>query len=169
MLHLMLTKVSSWGKRDSALMHEFHGEVPTVVNAKAGVQRAAIRPAVKGAIGCDGDIKAKCLELWDQIVASRFEGGFALLKQVQAAGLKASQGSMLGNARWADEEVLCKPLKGGCQLQGRDHPSQAPAGHVEVLGETVDADDLVINGQRALSLLLSKGQTQVDLIDQGDA
>jgi hypothetical protein len=58
--------------------------------------------------------------------------------------LEAGQRRMLRHRAGADEQVLREPLDHGHQRLGHHHPAQAPAGHVEVLGEAVDADDVVV-------------------------
>jgi hypothetical protein len=68
------------------------------------------------------------------------------------------QGGVLGDRAGADKQVLRQPLDDGHE-RGRQHqPTQPPAGHIEVFAEAVDADDVLIQRQRAAAIAVIEGQ-----------
>ena len=77
---------------------------------------------------------------------------------------------MLGDGAGANEQVLCQPLYRGYQRRRQHQPAQAPAGHVEIFAEAVDADDLVTQAigqaQGAVAVGIVKAQAQVNFVHQ---
>ena len=73
---------------------------------------------------------------------------------------------MLGQGAGADKQVLRQALNHRHQRFGHHHPAQAPAGHVEVFAEAVDADDGVVDGQRGLAVVGVVAQGQINLVHQ---
>ncbi|MCY1536873.1 hypothetical protein D9M68_723450 [compost metagenome] len=74
---------------------------------------------------------------------------------------------MLGQRGRADREAGGDFLHRRHHVLGHDHPSQAPARHVEILREAVDDDDVVVQGQRRARLAFI-GEAQVDLVHDGE-
>ena len=145
------------------------GEVPAVFEAQLLAGVGAVGPGVKRAIGGHGNGQAQLVQGRDEVVTPRFEFGAAAFVFGQALGLKAGQCSLLRHGAGTNEQVLCQALQHGRELLGHHQPAQAPASHVEVFAEAVDADDIVAQGQGALTELVVMAQAEIDLVDQGDA
>src|SRR3546814_15827637 len=64
--------------------------------------------------------------------------------------IEAGQGGMLGQGRCTNGQAGGQLLDGVHHMRRDDQPAQAPAGHVKILGETVDDDQVVVKRQRAL-------------------
>ena len=78
-------------------------------------------------------------------------------------------GGELRQGRRRDEEVLRQPLHRPQQDFRQDHPAETPAGHGEVLGEAIDHDGLVAEGQ-SRRRRFAIGNAVIDLVgDKSDA
>ena len=169
MTRVGLTKVAPRRSRKVGPAHQLKRQIPAVFDTKPLAPLRAICPSVKAAVWHDWHAQPQRIEGWYEIVAARFEGGAPALVFGQAVGLEAGQRGMLGQRAGADEKVLCQSFHHMHQGRRQHQPAQAPTGHTEVLAKAVDADDLLVNRQRALAKLGLKAQAEVNFIDQGDA
>ena len=104
-----------------------------------------------------------------KVVAADFEFGAALLVFGQAVLLKTGQCCMLRDGTGADKQVLCQALNDRHHMLWHHQPAQPPAGHVEVFGKAVHADDVVVDRQGRLPPLGFIAQAQVNFIHDGEA
>ena len=70
---------------------------------------------------------------------------------------------MLGHARCADVEILRQLFQLRHGGSGRHQPTQAPAGHAEIFGETIEDEGIVVHFQHA-RCIAAIGQAMVDLV-----
>ena len=86
----------------------------------------------------------------------------------QRRRFEGSQSRLLRGRRSAQEVVHRQALDLLNNVPGHDSPAEAPSGHAEVLGETVDDQRLRIGAQHASgghAELIGVSQLQIDLID----
>ncbi len=149
--------------------HDLVGEVPAALHAQAPGGGGAVGPGVEGAVGPHGHGQAQGFERGNEVVAAGLELGAAAFVLGDAVRLEAGQRGMLRHGARTDEEVLCQPLHDRDHGLGHDHPAQAPARHVEVFAEAVDADDVLADRERRVPEGLLVGEAEVDLVDEGEA
>ncbi len=146
-----------------------HGLCQAVGIARGRVVDAtAVRIDVEGAIRLDRHPQAERLQRRHDGIAAAVELRLARIVDRQRLGGEAGQRGVLGNGRGADEEVLRHFLEGADQFVRHHQPAQAPASHIEVLGEAVDGDHVVVQAQRRYRRRVVR-QTLVDLVDDGKA
>src|ERR1700751_1137679 len=103
----------------------------------------------KPAGGHDGNAEAQFAQRGDEEIAPRLEFSPSLLEDRQRVLLETREG---GPLRWRgrrDVEVLCKLLEVANVPLGRDQPPKPPAGHVEILREAADDEDIPLERERA--------------------
>ena len=93
------------------------------------------------------------------------ELGTPFFQDGDGVGGEGRQCGMLGRRRRAEHEVLRQFLDIAHISLGNDHPAEAPAGHLEILGEAVDDPDVVASGTggRRRDFI---SQAVVNLVDQ---
>ena len=131
-------------------------------------QVADVGVDIEGAVRLDRHAQSQTLEFGQQVVAALLEGSAAVREGLERVVGEAGQRGVLGQRGRADGQAGGDLLDRLHHVVEHDHPAQAPAGHVEVLGEAVDDDDVVVQRQRRARLAFI-GQPQVDLVDDGEA
>ncbi len=91
------------------------------------------------------------------------------LHDLPCARGKCSHCGLLGDAGWADEEILRQLFQIGHRLFRGHQPTQPPACHAEILGKTVDHECAAVDFQHGGDLVVPVGESMVNLVDDQES
>ena len=125
-------KIDAWRKGDAGAFEDVVGEGFAVVceRADVGVDEES---AVRDYRDFEADV-GKCV---GEVISTRFKLGSARFGNRISGVAEAGERGMLRERSWRNIEILGKLFEIANVAFWRDKPAEPPAGHVEVLGETV--------------------------------
>src|SRR5450830_861575 len=85
----------------------------------------------------EGNTEAQLAQGWQQEITTATELGATLFQNAQGLRGKTGQRGVLRHAGSADVEVLRQLLQFTDRIGRRHQPTQAPAGHAEILRKTI--------------------------------
>ena len=95
--------------------------------------------------------------------AARLKASRRCSRQRSVSGWNAASAAFCASSEGEMNRFWASLSTGRHVLLGRHHPAQAPAGHAEVLGETVDDEHVIGEFQRA-AVAPAIGQAVIDLV-----
>ena len=156
----VLAEVEARGAGDASLFEKIAGQCEAVRS-----QCGTVAVEVERTFWPGGDPQAKVFQGGGEKIAAAAEFGSARFEDADRFRRECRQRRVLRRRRRAEHEVLRQLLDVAHEGLGNHHPAQAPAGHLEVLGEAVDDPD-VVAGSAGGGCVTVVGETVVDLVDQ---
>lgn len=126
-------------------------------------ERADIGVEIEGAFRLHGDSETQLAQGRQEEVATAGELFATLFENGNGGRLETGQRGLLGHARRADVEVLRQLLQFRHRRCRRHQPAQAPAGHAEILGKTIQDESVVVDFQHRRGVH-AIGQAVIDLV-----
>src|SRR5215467_1358903 len=156
-------EIDPGGERHAGSFERTHGEAFTV-----HAEGRAIRVDEEPAGGHDRNTETQRPQRGDQEIAARLELPTAPFEDRQRGPFEAGKRSTLRRRGRRDVQVLRKLLEVPYVPPRSYQPAEAPASHVEILGEAADYESVLSKLERA-SRFARVRKSEIDLIDDQHA